>query len=278
MPVSKPAFVDGGADAASQAGALSAANPDPTHAAARQLIELALALVEGIAGLCPEYPMFLLDADRAVLATNPEAQRELAEGTALKVVDGHLSGSDDFGVALEEALASIATGRTTIHFGHGLEGKDWSFAAYRMPDSAQLSGATLLVLKQAEPLLPSAVGRHRLRERYALSPAEAALLWHLHQTEGIRQAADAMGISIGNARTKLKRVMVKTGARSQQALMLLVERKLQGLRAGAADRLISLCWLIASGSPLTGRGLKFPFAISSDPQSATSIWLPSGSR
>jgi DNA-binding CsgD family transcriptional regulator len=36
-----------------------------------------------------------------------------------------------------------------------------------------------------------------------------------------------MGISIGNARTKLKRVMVKTGAHSQRALMLLVERKLR---------------------------------------------------
>jgi DNA-binding CsgD family transcriptional regulator len=215
-----------------QASMACPAEPEPSHSAARQLIELALALVEGIAGLCPECPMILLNSDRAVLATNPEGERVLAEGVALRLVDGRLSGNGGFGGALEEALASIAAGLTTIRFGHDPEAKDAGFTAYRMPDSAQLSGATLLVLKRADSLLPSIVVRHRLRERYGLSPAEAALLWHLHQTEGLRQAADAMGISIGNARTKLKRVMVKTGARSQQALMLLVERKLQGLRAG----------------------------------------------
>jgi DNA-binding CsgD family transcriptional regulator len=138
-----------------------------------------------------------------------------------------LAGTAVADVALEDALASIAAGQTSIRSGHGLGAKGWAFAAYRMPESAQLSRATLLVLKPLEPDLPSAVVRHHLRERYGLSPAETALLWHLHQAEGIRQAADAMGISIGNARTKLKRVMVKTGAHSQRALMLLVERKLR---------------------------------------------------
>ena len=63
-----------------------------------------------------------------------------------------------------------------------------------------------------------------MRQRFSLSQSEAALLVLLHGCQSLKAAAMDSGITIGNARTKIKKIMEKTGSHNQKALILLVER------------------------------------------------------
>jgi DNA-binding CsgD family transcriptional regulator len=56
-------------------------------------------------------------------------------------------------------------------------------------------------------------------KRYRLSPAEAGLAARIVGGMSLRQAAETIGISDNTARTHLKRVFVKTGARRQSDLV-----------------------------------------------------------
>jgi DNA-binding CsgD family transcriptional regulator/PAS domain-containing protein len=62
----------------------------------------------------------------------------------------------------------------------------------------------------------------RLVTLYKITPAEARLVAKLAALRTVEEAADDLGISMATARTQLKSVFGKTGARSQSELLLLL--------------------------------------------------------
>jgi DNA-binding CsgD family transcriptional regulator len=218
-----------GATRSAPAGAHATARSQPAPAATQQLIELASTLLKGISGQSPACALFLLDGDAVVLAANPEAECVWAQERLRTTVNGRPTGRDGFREGLQAALATITKGLCSASFRNGQGSQHWEIGSCRIPVTAQLNSVTLVVMKP-QTSGPSALAVHRqLRQNHGLSPSEATLLWQLHQCESLREAAAAIGISIGNARTKLKRAMGKTGARSQSTLILLVERTLRAV-------------------------------------------------
>lgn len=62
----------------------------------------------------------------------------------------------------------------------------------------------------------------RLRQRYGLTPAEAALAWEIARSGGRQSAAVSRGISVATARSQLTSIFDKTGVRSQTDLVRLL--------------------------------------------------------
>ena len=61
-----------------------------------------------------------------------------------------------------------------------------------------------------------------LRELYRLTPAESRLALHLVADRSLEEAAGELGITVGTARTTLKRVFAKTGTNRQASLVRLL--------------------------------------------------------
>src|SRR5262249_53516425 len=61
-----------------------------------------------------------------------------------------------------------------------------------------------------------------LQKQFGLTPAEAVLAHELLDGDGIESAAKRIGIGVPTARTHLRRVLAKTGARRQAELVRLV--------------------------------------------------------
>lgn len=64
-----------------------------------------------------------------------------------------------------------------------------------------------------------------LRSAYGLTPSEARLTLVLLGGDTLRASAERLGVQYETARTTLKRVFQKTGARRQAELMLLLARE-----------------------------------------------------
>jgi DNA-binding CsgD family transcriptional regulator len=62
----------------------------------------------------------------------------------------------------------------------------------------------------------------RLRARFGLTPAEAALAWEIAKSGGRQQAAANRGVSVSTARTQLSSIFDKTGVRRQAELVRLL--------------------------------------------------------
>lgn len=62
----------------------------------------------------------------------------------------------------------------------------------------------------------------RLAVLYGLTPAEARLVAQLAALKSVEQAAESLGVAVATARSHLKSVFIKTGARSQSELLMLL--------------------------------------------------------
>jgi DNA-binding CsgD family transcriptional regulator len=62
----------------------------------------------------------------------------------------------------------------------------------------------------------------RLRQRYGLTAAEAALAWEIARTGGRQSAAASRGVSVATARSQLTSIFDKTGVRRQAELVRLL--------------------------------------------------------
>jgi DNA-binding CsgD family transcriptional regulator len=61
----------------------------------------------------------------------------------------------------------------------------------------------------------------RLAEQYGLTPAEGRLAAKLTALRSVEQAADDLCLSVHTARSQLKSIFAKTGAKSQSELLML---------------------------------------------------------
>ena len=81
-----------------------------------------------------------------------------------------------------------------------------------------LARPTLLLMASEEPG-PRSVSAETIGQRFGCTRAEARLAALVAQGQGLRQAAQSLGIGYGTARTSLKTVFDKLGVRSQAQLV-----------------------------------------------------------
>jgi len=78
------------------------------------------------------------------------------------------------------------------------------------------------ILFISDPEQSAAVGRESLRQDFGLTSAEAGFTREVLKGDGLRAAADRLGISLTTARTHLAHVFDKTGTRRQAELVRLI--------------------------------------------------------
>lgn len=64
-----------------------------------------------------------------------------------------------------------------------------------------------------------------LRQRFRLTPAEAAFALEIVKGDGRQAAADRLGITVGTARTHLSNIFDKTGVKRQAELVRMLLQK-----------------------------------------------------
>jgi DNA-binding CsgD family transcriptional regulator len=78
------------------------------------------------------------------------------------------------------------------------------------------------VLFITEPEQTTAAQGQNLREDFGLTPAEAALTLEILKADGLKAAANRLGVSLATAHTQLAHVFDKTGTRRQAELVRLI--------------------------------------------------------
>ena len=175
-----------------------------------------------------------------VLVVDHDARLLFANDVAHRL----LTGRDGLALAGECIEATTPRGQSTLSAAIERAGTDASagqandrggpFILLVRPDRPPL---TALVLHSREPMLQvfeerapvmllifdteraPAPGPHVLRELFGLTVREAELTSLLIQGHTLREAADAMGVTVNTVRTFLSRVTAKTDSRSQAGLM-----------------------------------------------------------
>jgi DNA-binding CsgD family transcriptional regulator len=169
-----------------------------------------------------------VSGDGHVLAANVTAQRLLAEGGGLRLVEGRLQApvdaeNDKLRRALELGAAGLPGQASAAN----------PFVFVSRPGLAPLSlvllpiEGRLRVFEEQGTVLVIVIDHGRglapntsiLRELFDLTMREAELAWLLAQGRSVHEAAEILAVSINTARTLLSRVTAKTGSHSQAELV-----------------------------------------------------------
>lgn len=177
-------------------------------------------------------PSFLLDRDGRVIRVNAVAEKLIGDG--LNLAQGVLGCSlpDDNrelaglvaqlcrspGIADTDALPPVVVRRPTKR--------------PLIVEGIRITGMASAVFSPAKAILliadterPSAdPSMDLLRKTFGLTQTEAMLVSHLAREVPLPLVAELLGISFETARSHLKRVFMKTGARRQSELLLLLRR------------------------------------------------------
>jgi DNA-binding CsgD family transcriptional regulator/PAS domain-containing protein len=174
--------------------------------------------------------VLVVNRNRHATTANAMAERILGLGDGLRLKGGQLI-CDRPGEtrALERALASCERGTA-----------DSSGAALTITRSLGRSPLALMCIPfPATPWWPGFDQQvalifitdrdarleqrsQRLRARFGLTPAEAALAWEIAKAGGRQEAAESRGVSLSTARTQLSSIFDKTGVRRQAELVRLL--------------------------------------------------------
>jgi DNA-binding CsgD family transcriptional regulator/PAS domain-containing protein len=87
--------------------------------------------------------------------------------------------------------------------------------------------ATLFITDPEQTTVPRG---QNLREDFSLTPAEAALALEILKTDGLKAAANRLGISLATAHTHLAHVFDKTGTRRQAELVRVILQRQPAIR------------------------------------------------
>lgn len=202
----------------------------------RRAVQMNIRLAQGdlnsgvTARLLEEMPTaaFVLDADARVLFANAAAD-ELFRSGAVRIVQGALSAHGGEGAtSLRGLVTRCAMG--------GLD-ENGGVVQIARPGAAPLCLQVTPARREAPllgPGMPAAIvfdagaaaagsdPGQRLRARYGLTAAEAALALEIAKGDGKPAAARRLGISFATARTHLSRIFEKTGVHRQAELVRLV--------------------------------------------------------
>ena len=172
---------------------------------------------------------FLVDAASRVIFANREAERLTGVGGGLRLDAGSLRASSASDTSRLQAVVA-GCGQTGVEAGTG-----GSLCVSRGPDRSAIS-VLVLPLRTEAPALFSATrpvaivfatdpdrspapSADRMRQRFGLTPAEAAFALEILKGDGIQASADRIGISRATARTHLMHIFRKTDARRQAELV-----------------------------------------------------------
>ncbi len=162
---------------------------------------------------------------------NQSAVDRFAEGDAIRSVAGFLSIADrNTHARLRQAASMLLSGapeaKSRLHF--SAAGNLWSVTLARLPAVGSIAALNttpklaLILFERAMAFNFVDANLPRLAETFLLSPAESRLCGHLVRGLTLADCAVQLGISVETARSHLKRVFEKTGARRQAELMLLL--------------------------------------------------------
>lgn len=169
----------------------------------------------------------LVDAQRRLLHANAAMELLLRRGQGLVLRQGELQTARaacqaPFAAFVARAFARSerAGGAEALRLPHGEQGH---LSVHALPlvgglGRTLLERPTLLLLAGEEPG-PQDVAREAISQRYGCTRSEARLAQLVCSGQGLRQAAQTMGIGYGTARTYLKIVFEKTSVRSQAQLV-----------------------------------------------------------
>ena len=227
---------------------------DDDHRATMQLIAPHLRLaaevgrrLEGISRIAagPAFDalaegVIILDGAARVVFANASAQALLSAGDGMTIRHARLCASvaADMGV-LQSAIASATSARAFARSGRTFTLQRPSLKRPLMVVVAPLAveAAWFLahppaaILFVNDPKQSCAVPLpDQLRAAFGLTRTEALVAARIFEGEGLRPAAEALGMGVTTARTHLQRIFDKTGTRKQAELVRILARALPNLR------------------------------------------------
>lgn len=189
----------------------------------RQQAEAALRIFESWS-----HAALVLDGHGVLLTMNRAAEALVAEGDAMTLSsDGRPRGASH-GVTqkLEQAISACMGPPTGGSKGLSLprrRGAPLNAILSRLPNGAAFSGisggAVLIVLN--DPAARSRPPIDWIAQRYGLTPAESLLTASLVDGDTLAEGAQALGIQLSTARSRLKVIQAKTGCHRQTDLIRL---------------------------------------------------------
>jgi len=195
-------------------------------------------LLTGFDGL--QQGFLLVDAQARPLFINRVARTRLDARDGMHLDAGALSASDaDGGRALRWLIASCAAeanlaagsgGDIALSRGAGRLPLDVlvtpiqpETATAAIPWTSSQRAVAIVLISDAETEKEARV--EDLRQRFGLTPAEAAFAIEIIKGDGRQATADRLGITVGTARSHLSKIFDKTGVRHQAELVRLVLQK-----------------------------------------------------
>lgn len=174
--------------------------------------------------------VLVVDRSGNVRSVNAMADRILGQGDGLHLRAGRLNCDlRSETLALERALASCERGLhessgVTLMVTRGTARSPLSLMCIPFPTSQWWPGfeqqVAIIFITDRDARLEQR--SQRLRARFGLTPAEAALAWEIAKTGGRQDAALKRGVSLSTARTQLSSIFDKTGVRRQAELVRLL--------------------------------------------------------
>ncbi len=176
-----------------------------------------------------DHGIILVDRDATVLFANTAAHELLAAGTALTVSGGRLKAQTSSATTILKNIvlrcASPASlfddGEPLVHCRIGdpplfiLASR----GACSRPDMASRGLVNLFITDPSRTYMPSA---EHLRQQFGLTRTESLLAVDILSGEGLGASARRLGVAIETARTHLRHIFAKTGARRQAELVRLL--------------------------------------------------------
>lgn len=166
----------------------------------------------------------ILDRDGKVVRTNAVADRLLSEGEGMRIADCRLRLTDPANrQALEELLKSLDVNPQPLRFRiERASGGDLAAVAKPIAAPAFMRGGAALALFVSDPGLESQLDPEAIRDLFQLTRMEANLAVALAHGRSLVEAADVLGIAHNTARSHLRSIFAKTGARRQSQLVHLL--------------------------------------------------------
>jgi len=183
--------------------------------------------------------MIILDRDGRLRHANAAGERILAQRCGLDVAAGRLIARDavDSGrlQALIAAAAAGAGGSMSVRRPGGRTPLSLTVTPVSAERTAPYLGDPGIVVCVTDADLATCVPERRLAELYGLTSAQAKVARALLDGRSLREAADALELSIFTVRAHLARIFEKTGARRQAELVALLSRGVDA-QAGFVSR------------------------------------------
>ena len=166
----------------------------------------------------------ILDRGGRVVRANAVADRLLGEGDGIAVADGRLRLKDAAGrKAMDELLKTLDADPAPLRFRIArASGHDLAAIARPVAAPAFMRGGAALALFVSDPRQEARLDPEAVRDLFQLTRMEANLAVALASGRSLVNAADALGIAHNTARSHLRSIFAKTGARRQSQLVHLL--------------------------------------------------------